>query len=430
LKPWAGARRFSTRGGTPVAAFRRLGGKMRGYVVKLGLVAALAVGTALAAEPAGAQEPSEAEQKEYAAARTIEDPTARAAALRKFLTAHPKSQLAPFAHGILVAALAEAKAPSAELVAAGEAALAVAPEGPMMAQLANSLAFELAERGEQLDKALTFAERALAGVPAGERYDDMRAATQDTLGWVHFKRGESDKAIAALSAAASAAPGQQEILWHLGQAYEKAGKTDEAIDAYIRAAAVFLGKDKRADESLRPLYQRKHGSLEGLEERLAAARQKSLQEVAFESRRYERPAPEWELRDLSGKTVKLSDFKGKIVVLDWWGSWCPPCRAELPSFQAMYEKYKDKGVVFLGMNWERPGEPEVRMKKVTEFMTENKYTFPVVIDHDKVAAEAYEVQGFPTVYLIDKTGTIRYRNLGYDVGVEQILEAQLLSLMK
>jgi thiol-disulfide isomerase/thioredoxin len=420
---------------------------MRAQLLKLGMIAALAVGSVYPITAARAQEgpgktepkapaeseqeaPSEAEQNELGSARGVEGPAARAAALKKFLAAHPKSMLAPLAQQMLLEALVEAKAPTAEVVVAGDAALAAVPEGPSRGQIYNALAYELAERGEQLDKALEYARKAESGVPAGDEFKEMGAAVHDTLGWVYLKRGETDKAIAALSAAAAAAPDQQEIIWHLGQAYEKAGKQDEAIDAYVRSAAVFLGKDTRAEASLRTLYQQRNGSLDGLEARLKAARDKSLQQVAFESRRYEKQAPAWELKDLAGKPVKLADFKGKIVVMDFWGSWCPPCRAELPSFQAMYDKYKDKGVVFLGVNWERPAEPHVRMKKVTSFMAENKYTFPVIIDHDKVVAEAYELQGFPTVFLIDGTGTIRYRNLGYDEGVEQILEAQLTSMMK
>jgi hypothetical protein len=70
------------------------------------------------------------------------------------------------------------------------------------------------------------------------------------------------------------------------------------------------------------------------------------------------------------------------------------------------------------------------MKAVTDFMTNNKYTFPVIIDHDSVAAKAYELQGFPTVFMIDSTGMIRYRNVGYDDGVEKIIEAQLESMLK
>jgi thiol-disulfide isomerase/thioredoxin len=333
---------------------------------------------------------------------------------------------------MLVDTLIAAKAPTVEVVKAGEAAIAVAPEGPARAGVQNTLAMEFAERGEQLDRAHDYAQKAFAAVPKNDPdLADTAAAYGDTLGWVQYKRGEYDKAVSTLWTAAAALPDSQEILYHYGMALEKAGKPDDAIEVYIRATAVFLGRDERAEESLRAAYQKRHGSLDGLEAKLAAAREASRKRVVFDSRRYEKQAPEWTLKDMAGKPVKFSDFKGKVVVMDFWGSWCPPCRAELPKFQAMVDKYKDnKNVVFLGMNWERPGEPAARMKAVTDFMAKNKYTFPVIIDHERVAVEAYEIQGFPTVFMIDGSGTIRYRNVGYDEGVEQILEAQLESLLQ
>ena len=404
---------------------------MRLSVYKLGLAVALTVAwTFLGASYTSAQRLSRTEQAELNAATKNPDVAARAAALKKFLADHPKSPAAGLVRQMLLMSLVEAKAPAAEITAVADAAVADLPNGPGRIRVYRALAEMFAAGGEQLDKALAYAERAVCSVPAGEELDEMRASARGTLGFVRLKRGETDKAIATLSEAAADASDDQEILLYLGMAYEKSGRADEAIDAYSRSVAVFLGEDQRASEPLRALYQKRHGSLEGLDERIAAAREKSLRRIALDSRREDRPAPAWELRDLSGKTVKMSDFKGKLIVMDFWGSWCPPCREELPSFQAMYDKYKDRGVVFLGMNWERAAEPGARMKAVTDFMARNKYTFPVIIDHDRVAVEAYEIEGFPTVFVIDKTGTIRYRNVGYDEGVEQIIEAQLNSLMK
>ena len=81
------------------------------------------------------------------------------------------------------------------------------------------------------------------------------------------------------------------------------------------------------------------------------------------------------------------------------------------------------------MNFERP-VPGRDLRDITrQFMEQNKYTFPVVIDHDQVAVAAYEVNGFPTMYLIDKTGKIRYRNVGVSEGIETILQDQIESLM-
>lgn len=410
---------------------------MRHSVFALAVASALTIGSAGALAPSAiaqqkpaTQKPVVSEQQQLRDARAIEAPGARVAALEKFLADHPESQSAALAHQLLVRAMIEAKTPSAEIVEATDLALSRIESPTSKAMLQNIAAMELADRGEQLDKALDYAQKALAAVPAGNDLARVRATFRDTLGWVLVRRGDHAKAIEELTAVAEVMPTSQEVLFHLGMAYEKAGKNDLAIDTYVKSETIFLGKDESAKAPLRALYAKQHGSLAGLDAKLAAAREKSRNEVVFESRRFERPAPAWELKDLAGKAVKLADFKGKVVVLDFWGTWCPPCRAELPYFQALHEKYKDKGVVFLGMNWEQPGEPASRMKVVTDFMAKNSYTFPVVIDHDRVAVEAYNVRAFPTVFVVDGEGKIRYRNVGFEEGVDQILEAQLESLMR
>ena len=409
---------------------------MKRQITAIALSSALVFGVA-GASAAVAQEKQPAKQQQGPNERQelreiakIEDAAGRAAALEGFIAKYPQSQFAAAAHQQLVGALVAAKAPAPKLIAAAETALAKinSPFGKGMLQ--NSVAMALADRGEELDRALDYAQKALAAIPEGEDFKEMRANVRDTLGWVLVKRGDTAKAIEELNAAVAVIPTSQELLYHLGAAHEKAGNAEKAIEYYVKSETVFLGKNEMAKEPLRALYTKTHGSLDGLEPKLAAAREASRKEVVFDTRRWEKPAPAWELKDLAGKPVKLADFKGKVVVMDFWGSWCPPCRAELPHFQALYEKYKDRGVVFLGMNWEQPGEPAERMKLVTDFMATNKYTFPVVIDHERVAVEAYDVPGFPTVYMIDGTGTIRYRNIGYEDGVSQILEAQLESMLK
>lgn len=380
--------------------------------------------------------PSKAETDALTAARKVEDPVARVAAIRKFLVDYPSGVLAASARQALVPSLVAVKAPTAELLAAAEQAVPTMKPGTSRAMLHNLVAMELAERGEKLDVALDYATKALADVPTEPDFSYIADAVRDTLGWVHVKRGEYDKAIALLSQAAASAGESQEILYHLGVAYEKAGRSAEALEAYTRAAAVFLGRDKSAEEALRALYSKTHGSLDGLEAKLEAARARSRQVLAFDSRRHDKPAPAWELKDMSGKPVRFVDFKGKVVVMDFWGSWCPPCRLELPHFQRLYDEYKDRGVVFLGMNWEQPGPadepftPAQKLRTVREFMTKNGYTFPVVIDHDRAAVQALGVNGYPTVFIVDSSGTIRFKNVGYDEGVEQILKAQIESLLQ
>jgi len=166
-----------------------------------------------------------------------------------------------------------------------------------------------------------------------------------------------------------------------------------------------------------------------MDSRIDEMRSGARKRIALDGRREVRPAPAWALQDLDGKAVALDNFKGKVIVMDFWGSWCGPCRAELPVFQAMYESYRGKGVVFLGMNYERPVGDRDLKDVAREFVTKNKYTFPVIVDHEHVAADAYGISGFPTVFLIDKTGTIRYKNVGVTDGIETIIRDQIESLL-
>jgi peroxiredoxin len=255
------------------------------------------------------------------------------------------------------------------------------------------------------------------------------------LGTVQLKQGKADSAVATLSAALGEAPEGDprlvpDLLFQLGSAYEQAGKLDEAEEAYVQSLAVFQSGDTTAMAPLRALHRRRGGALKTLRQRITAARTASVERVALEQRRYDKAAPNWSLKGLDGKPMKLADYKGKVVVLDFWGSWCKPCRLELPHFQKLYERYAAKGVAFVGINWENPGPAPLRVKAAADFITENRFTFPVALDHDAVAAKAYEVVSFPTVFVIDRGGQIRYRNTGYADGVEQLMVAQIEALLK
>ena len=117
--------------------------------------------------------------------------------------------------------------------------------------------------------------------------------------------------------------------------------------------------------------------------------------------------PAWTLKDLNGKDVSLSDFKGKVVVLDIWATWCPPCRAEIPHFIELQDEYKDKGVTVVGMSVDSTG-PEA----VAKFVQENKMNYPIVMA-DEATATAYSAdQGIPLTIVIDKNGQVVGRHLG------------------
>ncbi len=112
------------------------------------------------------------------------------------------------------------------------------------------------------------------------------------------------------------------------------------------------------------------------------------------------------LKNLEGKVINLSDLKGKVVVLDFWATWCGPCKASFPAMQELVTKYKDKNVEFLFVNtWEKGKENETT-EKVTNFINDKKYSFNVVFDYDDAITAKYKIEGIPTKILIDKNGSV------------------------
>ena len=126
------------------------------------------------------------------------------------------------------------------------------------------------------------------------------------------------------------------------------------------------------------------------------------------------PAPDFTLVDQYGETHSLSDYKGQIIFLNFWATWCPPCREELPYIEELYRAYKEAGddsvafvgVTFPGLGSEKDGEG------VKAFLNENDYTFPVLMNESADLAESYYITAFPTTFIIDADGNV----LGYIPG--------------
>ena len=122
-------------------------------------------------------------------------------------------------------------------------------------------------------------------------------------------------------------------------------------------------------------------------------------------------AKNFALKDLQGKTVTLEQFKGKVVVLNFWASWCPPCRGEMPEFSEMDKEFKKSGeAVLLAVNM-TDGQRETK-GKVSKFISDNKYGMTVLLDEDGLAARDYGVQYLPTTYVIDGSGVVKGQLIG------------------
>jgi len=109
---------------------------------------------------------------------------------------------------------------------------------------------------------------------------------------------------------------------------------------------------------------------------------------------------------LSGENATLSSFRGKVVILNFWATWCPPCRAEMPSMEILYKRYKDQGLEILAVDI---GE---NANTVRQFIQKNNYSFPVLLDTTKQTSAIYGVEAIPTTYIIDRNGKIIGRIIG------------------
>lgn len=128
------------------------------------------------------------------------------------------------------------------------------------------------------------------------------------------------------------------------------------------------------------------------------------------------PAPEIALKDLQGHEVRLSDLHGKVVLLNFWATWCKPCKEEMPAMQASYDKLRGQGFVVLAVNELEDAE------KVADHIRTHGHTFPVVMDHDNRVANRYGVVGLPASFVVDRQGIVREKIFGSLLTEERIME--------
>jgi peroxiredoxin len=133
--------------------------------------------------------------------------------------------------------------------------------------------------------------------------------------------------------------------------------------------------------------------------------------------------PEVAAVDLAGKRIDRKALEGKVVLIDFWASWCAPCKQELPQLERLYRKHKDKGLVVIGVNVDSD------VAKARALAAELKLSFPVVHDGDHKVAGRFEPPRMPSSYLVDRKGVVRYVHAGFRAGDEVEIEKQLKALL-
>ena len=136
-------------------------------------------------------------------------------------------------------------------------------------------------------------------------------------------------------------------------------------------------------------------------------------------------APDFALRTLEGNTVRLSEFRGqKVVLINFWATWCPPCRLEMPTMQQIYSEYKDKGFEILAVNIEPDAKQAIR-----DFVKELRLTFPIALDPDMKVTRKFRVIGLPVSVLIDRQGIVRAKEIGYHDWTSKASRTQVEKLL-
>lgn len=135
------------------------------------------------------------------------------------------------------------------------------------------------------------------------------------------------------------------------------------------------------------------------------------------------PAPDFTLKSRSGENVKLSELRGDVVMVNFWASWCGPCRKEMPLLDDLQEQYRDYGFTILGVNVDE--DRDAAMKLLEHVPVD----FPILFDPESRVSELYGVDAMPSTYLVDRDGKLRYLHRGYKPGYEDAYEEQVKELV-
>lgn len=135
-------------------------------------------------------------------------------------------------------------------------------------------------------------------------------------------------------------------------------------------------------------------------------------------------APDFTLKAMSGKNLKLAEQRGQIIVLNFWASWCGPCRKEMPVLQKFYEKYQDLGVSVWGVNVEQENQAG------RDFLADLNLSFPILFDDSNTISADYQVEAMPTTVILDRNGVIRYTFKGYRDGYEKKYAKAIKTLIR
>lgn len=303
----------------------------------------------------------------------------------------------------------------------------------------NSIAWQLAEKGENLQKAEELSSRSIELLKQSVEKPDHLSKKQfertlssnlasfyDTYGLIHYKLGNLEKALEAQEKAVT-----DHSSVEVNERYLKF-LMESGQDKKAREIAEDFVKNNRSSEKIKEYlakaYLETNNTSQPFEEHLASLEAEAYKQLkkTLQEEMIKESAPEFRMKDLEGNDVTLNSLKGKTVILDFWATWCGPCKMSFPGMQDAVTKYKDDtSVKFLFVDTFESG-PD-REKQVEEYIQESNYSFHVLLDPTKEGngfqtADAYGIQGIPTKVIIDPQGNIRFKVVGYHGNNEKMIQ--------
>ena len=237
-----------------------------------------------------------------------------------------------------------------------------------------------------------------------------------SLGKLEYNNGKLKEALPKLEKAVGLTKGdysQQPV----NEVYVQALYDDGQYDKDMAVLSEFIGNGDGTEmmsDLLKKAYIKKNGSDKGYDEYIKKyndmAKEKML--ASLKKEMINMPAPQFKLKDVDGKDISLTDYKGKTVVVDFWATWCGPCKRSFPGMKSLIEKYaQNQNVKFLFVDtFERVDN---KKQNAVDYLKSSGYPFHVLLDENNQVSQEYKVSGIPTKFIVDKTGNIRFKSVGF-----------------